>query len=218
MGLGSTLLSQKHARSGDNHFIQPKKKTKTCEHVQETNMSETRNEFAKKTKKFPIFTRKMREDLRRGQQLTDEHVNLAQSLLKEQFPHLGGFQNSLLSQNYGFIPQDRESIQIHFVGGNHWCVSASIGDEVTLYDSSLTCCLHSSLTHQMALIYRPLIDTNDEDGEDHEIVVCISDVQQQVGSTDCGVFAVAFALHLALGEDPSLLIFDQKSMRPHLIK
>lgn len=159
----------------------------------------------------------MREDLKRGKQLTDEHVNLAQSILEEQFPSLGGLQNCLFAQNYGFVPQNQESVQIHFVDGNHWCVTSSKGDQVRIYDSHMTGHLSSSLSHQIAQIYRPLVDTGDDD-EDPELIVYKADVQQQVGSTDCGIFAIAFALHLALGEDPSYFIFDQKMMRPHLMK
>ena len=74
----------------------------------------------------------MRKELRNGEQLTDEHINMAQGLLKEEFLFIGGFQNCLLSQTCGFTPQEQESIQIHFVAGNHWCVSSSIGKEITV--------------------------------------------------------------------------------------
>ena len=159
----------------------------------------------------------MRKELRNGEQLTDEHINMAQGLLKEQFPFIGGFQNCLLSQTCGFTPQEQESIQIHFVARNHWCVSSSIGKEITVYDSKLGNTFCSSFTHQLALIYKPLVETKDKDGEEvePELAVMISDVQQQKGMADCGLFSVAFALHLALGDDPSCLLFEQS---PHLIR
>ena len=40
----------------------------------------------------------------------------------------------------------------------------------------------------------------------------------QNGSSDCGLFALATATALANGEEPGSCIFDQKQMRPHLIK
>ena len=44
----------------------------------------------------------------------------------------------------------------------------------------------------------------DEDGEsDPELVVKVPEVQQQSGVCDCGLFAVAFTLHVALGDDRS---------------
>ena len=161
----------------------------------------------------------MRKELRNGEQLTDEHINMAKGLLKEQFPFIGGFQNCPLSQTCGFTPQEQESIQIHFVAGNHWCVSSSIGKEITVYDSKLGNTFCSSFTHQLALIYKPLVETKDKDGEEvePELAVMISDVQQQKGMADCGLFSVAIALHLAL-DDPSCLLFEQSLMCPHLIR
>ena len=38
--------------------------------------------------KIPRFTAQMKEILVKGGQLTDEHIHLAQQLLKKQFPHL----------------------------------------------------------------------------------------------------------------------------------
>ena len=33
-------------------------------------------------------------------------------------------------------------------------------------------------------------------------------VQQQFGSCDCGLFAIAFTLHLAMGDDPQHILFE----------
>ena len=79
--------------------------------------------------------------------------------------------------------------------------------------------LDTSLTHQLALVYRPLI-TVEEDGEevDPHLIVHIPPVQQQKGSSDCGVYAIAFAVHAALGNDVKDLKFDQTQMRNHLLQ
>ena len=42
-------------------------------------------------------------------------------------------------------------------------------------------------------------------------------VQRQVGGTECGVLAIAFAVALSFGLNPTKLIFDQNKMRTHLI-
>jgi len=42
--------------------------------------------------------------------------------------------------------------------------------------------------------------------------------QLQQNNSDCGLFAIATALTVALGKDPSFVIFDQSSMREHLKK
>ena len=44
------------------------------------------------------------------------------------------------------------------------------------------------------------------------------DIQMQSGSTDCGIFAVAFATALANGEPPGALIFNQPERRKHLME
>ncbi len=79
--------------------------------------------------------------------------------------------------------------------------------------------LDSSLTRQLALVYRSLI-TAEEDGEeiDPHLTVHIPPVQQQRGSSDCGVFAIAFAIHAALGDDVEYIDLDQTLMRNHLLE
>ena len=44
------------------------------------------------------------------------------------------------------------------------------------------------------------------------------DVQMQSGTYDCGLFAIAFATALVGGEHPGKFLFNQDSMRQHLIK
>ena len=58
----------------------------------------------------------------------------------------------------------------------------------------------------------------DEDGNriDPDVGINIAYVQQQKGAIDCGLFAIAFAYHLAAGEDPEKLFFHQNKMRLHL--
>ena len=79
----------------------------------------------------------MKQVLESGGWLTDEHIQLAQELLKKEYPRITGLQPSVLSQNDGFIPVQRnsESIQLHNVDGNHWAASTSIGGQVTVLDS-----------------------------------------------------------------------------------
>ena len=88
-------------------------------------------------KTFPSFSRKMRENILGGKELDDTHINMAQAILKEQFPYVNGLQDCLFGQktNY-FIPQKEDAIQILFVRNNHWCVSKSRDGIITLYDSN----------------------------------------------------------------------------------
>ena len=50
----------------------------------------------------------MARTLKNGDWLSDEHIQLAQELLRKQFPDLDGLQSSLLCQNEGFIPIQSE--------------------------------------------------------------------------------------------------------------
>ena len=43
-------------------------------------------------------------------------------------------------------------------------------------------------------------------------------VQHQIGRSDCGVFAIAFASSLCMGIDPHTLKYEQTQMRPHLLR
>jgi len=72
-------------------------------------------------------------------------------------------------------------IQLH-INDNHWVTSCRIGREVAVYDSRfMGGDLSSSLTHQLASIYRPLV-IREEDGEevDPHLLVYVPPVQQQI--------------------------------------
>ena len=57
----------------------------------------------------------MKKELLAGNWLGDDHINLAQELLNEEYPNLHGLQSPLLCQNDSFCPIAGNSIQIHFV-------------------------------------------------------------------------------------------------------
>ena len=145
--------------------------------------------------------------------MMNTYIHLAQSLLKAQFPHVNGLQSTLLSENNGFHTEQPDAFQIHFVAGNHWETYSSFGGEVVVYDSKFNGKLHPSLTHQLARIHKCLAITTDEDGEstDPELVVKVTKVQQQLGISDCGVFAIAFALHV---RHHLLRCFQKKKLLP----
>ena len=85
-----------------------------------------------------------------------------------------------------------------------------------MYDSKFSGSeLSSSLTHQLAEVYKTL-KTQEDDVT--SLAVQIPPVQQQNGSNDCGLFAIAFALHAALGDNVEELEFDQSKMRDHIQK
>ena len=96
------------------------------------------------------------------------------------------------------------------LGGNHWVCVSSVNGRVTLMDSLIiTHELEPTLQVQIAKIYSNHLDF---------IEVNTLSVQQQMGNTDCGLFAIAFALEVCEGRRPDAIIFDQKQMRQHLYR
>ncbi len=80
--------------------------------------------------------------------------------------------------------------------------------------------LSTLLTHQLSSLYKLKIE-NDEDGDESNpatLTVEVPYVQQQKGYTDCGLFAIAFAVHLALEDEVTTLNFEQSLMQQHLLK
>ena len=70
--------------------------------------------------------------------LGDEHMTIVHELLHAQYPHLGGLQPTIFSQNNGFCPVKStvDSIQIHYTGHSRWVVSAYMKsvDRICIYD------------------------------------------------------------------------------------
>ena len=48
----------------------------------------------------------------------------------------------------------------------------------------------------------------------YESVLC----HKQTGSSDCGLFAIAYAIDLLHGDDPKNILYDQSKMHKHLLK
>ena len=75
--------------------------------------------------------------------LSDESINLAQNLLKEQFPELSGFQDTVIgkTQSFDIVKTDGNFIQLLHVGSLHWVCVANVSEnkshngECKLYDS-----------------------------------------------------------------------------------
>ena len=148
--------------------------------------------------------------------MTEEHINLAQLIIKRQFPDIIGLQDTLFSQTDAFkaVITDKISVRIHFIN-SHWVTSCSINGSILLYDSMYNK-LDSHLINQLARCYKNFADYNCEFPP--SVVVNIKSVQQQTGSLDCGLFAIANAVHLAFGKQPETISYNQNFMRQHLEK
>lgn len=111
------------------------------------------------------------------------------------------------------ISPDQEHLQLLFRDSNgtdielaavgHWVCIHHIDGELRVYDS-----LYDNLTHLQSACIAALFP--------HAPKVVFPSVQKQTNGVDCGVFAIAFATSIALGEDPCGRVFDTSTMRPRL--
>ena len=148
-----------------------------------------------------------------GDWLTDHIVGAAQSVLREQFPHARGLENTTLGPIFNFSVQKGQFSQILNTGSHHWVLVSTVGcytpSVVYLYDSLFSGRIAALVQKQIAsIIY--------EEGTSFKVIV--PNVQHQNNSDDCGVYAIAFLVSLLHGLNPSNLTFDRKLIRQHLLK
>lgn len=152
-----------------------------------------------------------KNDILGGGWLSDGVMSVALFLLKEKYPHIHGLQPTSMAVTYGFDIQRSGFIQILNVYGSHWVTISNIGcptGTVNLYDSLPNCELYSRTKREIAsIIY----------ATSKKITVNFMEVQIQGGSSDCGLFSLAFAATLCAGEDPSQTSYMQHEFRRHLL-
>ena len=104
----------------------------------------------------------------------------------------------------------RRSNQIVHVRSNHWICLLVENDKsgVKVFDS-----LYSDIPISVADMIIGLLHPQKE-----QIEIKLMKVQQQEGTSDCGVIAIAVATSLCHEEDPTIIHWSQHKMRPHLIK
>ena len=144
--------------------------------------------------------------------LDDDLINASQKILAKQFEHKfggAGFQTTANGLCGNYIVETEEFIQILHNGSDHWLVITTIGTkhpEVLVYDS-----LYATVGDNVKSQIATLLCT-----QDHAIQLKFVNVVKQAGGFDCGVFAIAYATALCLGESPGKYSFHQAQMRSHL--
>ena len=141
-----------------------------------------------------------------GEMLSDIPINLAQQLLKKQFPSLNGLQSTLLQSKprTGEVPDNK--LQIIHSRGNHWIVASTVGctNTICVYDS-----LYNTLDKGTLDVVMNLFGSS---------MVKMMECQKQAGGRDCGLFAIAYATAISHGVDPTCMKMNQSTMRNHLSK
>ena len=125
-------------------------------------------------------------------------------LLSVDFPNLF-FQEVIIPTEH-LAPTSTHTIHIHHNGHDHYCTSTNIHRDVTVYDS-LNTPPSTDLIAQITRIY------SDDNHPPTTQQVRIPFRQQ--GGRDCGLFALAYAVDLAYGNDPSKIRYDQAKFRQH---
>ena len=102
------------------------------------------------------------------------------------------------------------SVEICHNKKNHWvCSSCDNVNGVRLYDSLFRGVTTTSIDTQLGLLYAD---------NSMQLEVEVPKIQQQLGWTDCGLFAVAVVTAIAIGSDPVYLTWIQGNMRAHMIQ
>ena len=187
--VNSTLKDQKEEDESDNNPKAKKRRLSECETLPDC-----------------------QRDVMEGGMLSDIPINVAQLLLKKQFPNLKGLQPTVYQQRKAQgnetsrVDDDDQQLQIIHCCGNHWIVASRVGctkGTVNIYDS-----LYTSLDEPTKLLVSAMFQSN---------IQYIQPLQKQIGVTDCGLFAIAVITAIAYGTDPSQLQFKQEEMRKHLL-
>lgn len=136
--------------------------------------------------------------------LVDRHANRCRSDTTEESQSC----DVVLGQTMNFDIEPGEFVQILHNGHGHWLTISTVGNEhpqVEVYDSAYSCCPTICKAQIAALLStsQPAIELR------------FMDVQMQAGGYDCGLFAIAFATAVVLGQHPGLFCFDQRKMRQH---
>ena len=174
-----------------------------------TTTVENESPVKKKTKLFDS------ERIIMGQELTDNTINLAQHLLKGQFPTLKGLQSTLYQQKEQNLSENdvHNKLQIvHCKSCHHWIVATTVGcrlGQVKVYDSSFTYC-NKETTCVIENLFYPRTSCL-------KPTITMSRCQKQKGGADCGLFAIANATAITFGKNPCKLQFIQASLSTHLV-
>ena len=143
--------------------------------------------------------------------LNDKVIFAAEQLLKQQHSHVHGLQDTILQCTATLeVMASKQFIQILNHGNNHWITISTMGctlGTVNVYDS-----MNLPLTKDLETTVADLLHVQDQ-----YIILKYIKMQYQVGTNDCGLFAIASACAICSGENPAELKFNQAHMRTYLL-
>ena len=149
--------------------------------------------------------------LRDNEWLSANHISAVNKLLLKAFPQQNGLQDThYLAMKMSWPSVSKDFVQIIHVGDCHWaCFSNKLCKEdnvVEFYDSMLIK-PGKTVQEQVSTIMNCKAAA---------ITVRIMNVERQQSGHACGLYAIAMAVDLCLGEDPCSSLYDEAKMRSHL--
>lgn len=153
------------------------------------------------------------DSITRTSYLQSRHINAVQTILRSQFPNIGGLFCTTLGASLDFpAAVGSQWMQIIHTGtSDHWLLVAygfQNAGHIVVYDSLN----FQTATRQHTLsCMSSLLKTKEK-----EMKYVVKSCQRQENGFDCGVFAAAFATSLAFGLDPSKTVYDASLIRRHL--
>ena len=119
--------------------------------------------------------------------LTDNIIMAAQKIAIQHYPNMQGLQPVSLQKVNAFGVHTEEFVQIINIRNCHWCVVSTVGCDkgvVNVFDSLYPSVSDSTMNVIARLMY--ILESGLE--------VRMTDVEQQLNSSDCGVLAIAYVL------------------------
>ena len=142
--------------------------------------------------------------------LSANHISAANKLMLKAFPHQKGLQDThYLAKKMYWPSTPKKFVQVIHVGDCHWaCLSNKYSEDntVELYDTLFTK-PGDTIQEQVSTIMNC---------ETADIIIRVMNVEHQQSGHSCGLYAIAFAVDLCLGNDPCSSLYDEEKMRSHL--
>ena len=146
--------------------------------------------------------------------LTGNVIAVIQQFIKAQYHVPYGLQDPLCGIRLQFVVcKEKPFVQVLHDGNYHWVTVSTYNckpGEVIYMDSLFTGKIKQDVKRQICSLIRH---------DKEKLTIKVIPVQQQNGSVDCGLFALAFAQYVALHKEyPSLVTFNQFRMRHHVLR
>ena len=142
-------------------------------------------------------------------------MTAASTLLKKQFPNINGMQSTLYITNQNkciTIGKEINSVQIvHQKERQHWVALEVLDQELYMYDSIQP----KQPSIQIPMSTKQILNNLYKSRLTEYIT---TDITQQSGSVDCGLFAIANITAICHGQRPEKIRYNQSLMRQHVVK